>query len=268
MRLLRHLDSANRLCHAALQPDGTALRIEGDVFNDWILTNQVADVRKMLCPIAPTQILGIGLNYRQHAAETGAKLPERPLIFGKSVTCAQNPGDPILLPRHLRSDEVDFEAELGVVIGKTAKNIPPEHALDYVMGYVCANDVSARDHQKRLGGGQWWRGKSFDTFAPFGPVLVTRDEIPDPQDLGIELTLNGEVMQRASTSDMIFSVAALVSFLSGSTTLPAGTVLLTGTPQGVGMARTPPRWLQPGDVVRVTIDGLGTLENPVRAESA
>ncbi|WP_404425025.1 fumarylacetoacetate hydrolase family protein [Nibricoccus sp. IMCC34717] len=268
MRLLRHLDSENRICHAALQPDGTALRVEGGVFTGWIHTGEPADVRKRLCPLQPTQILGIGLNYRQHAAETGAKLPERPLIFGKSVACAQNPGDPIILPRHLRSDEVDFEAELGVVIGRDAKNVPRERALDYVLGYVCANDVSARDHQKRLGGGQWWRGKSFDTFAPLGPVLVTRDEIPDPQALAIELTLNGEVMQRASTSDMIFDVATLVSFLSGSTTLPAGTVILTGTPQGVGMARTPPRWLQPGDVVRVTIEGLGSLENPVVAESA
>ncbi|MDX2185974.1 MAG: fumarylacetoacetate hydrolase family protein [Opitutaceae bacterium] len=268
MRLIRFVDDGNQIRHAALQGDGTALLVEGDVFNNPILTNRVATVRKLLTPIAPVQMLGIGLNYRQHAAETGAKLPERPIIFGKGLGAAQNPGDPIILPTHLPSDEVDYEAELAVVIGKAAKNVPRERALDYVLGYMCGNDVSARDHQKRLGGGQWWRGKSFDTFAPLGPALVTRDEVPNPQALAIRLTVNGEVLQEGSTSDMIFDVATLVSFLSGSTTLPAGTVILTGTPHGVGMARTPPRWLKPGDRVAVTIDQLGTLENPVFREGA
>ena len=167
---------------------------------------------------------------------------------------------------HLRSDEVDYECELAVVIGRTCKNVSRDRALDYVLGYTCANDVSARDWQSKWGGSQWCRGKTFDTFAPLGPCLVTTDEIPNPNALAIKLDIGGEVLQDWNTNDMIFDVPRLVEFLSGSTTLLPGTVILTGTPHGVGFARKPPRWLKPGDVVTVTIEKIGALTNPVVEE--
>ena len=180
---------------------------------------------------------------------------------------AWHPGDPIHLPQHLRSYEVDYECELAVVIGRAGKNIPRAKALEHVLGYTCANDVSARDHQIKLGGGQWCRGKFFDTFSPLGPRLVTADEIPDPNALAISTTLNGQRVQDSHTSDMIFDVPAIIEYLSGSTTLPAGTVILTGTPQGVGMAAKPhPRWLQPCDSVTIEIEKIGALTNPVALE--
>jgi 2-keto-4-pentenoate hydratase/2-oxohepta-3-ene-1,7-dioic acid hydratase in catechol pathway len=168
----------------------------------------------------------------------------------------------------LASHQVDYEAELAVVIGRRCKNVGVDEALAAVLGYTCANDVSARDWQKRpeLGGGQWCRGKSFDTFAPLGPVLVSPAELPDPNALAISTELNGERVQDGHTSDMIFSVAEIIAFLSGSTTLLPGTVILTGTPEGVGMAADPPRWLRPGDQVEITIEAIGTLRNPVLAE--
>jgi 2-keto-4-pentenoate hydratase/2-oxohepta-3-ene-1,7-dioic acid hydratase in catechol pathway len=184
----------------------------------------------------------------------------------KQPSAVQHPGAPILLPRALRSDEVDYEAELAVVIGKECRNATRASALDHVLGYTCANDVSARDWQKQGGGGQWCRGKTFDTFAPLGPCLVTRPDIPDPNALGIKCIVSGEVMQDWSTRDMIFDVPALIEFLSGSTTLMPGTVILTGTPHGVGMARKPPRWLRPGDTVTVEIERIGALTNPVQEE--
>jgi len=170
------------------------------------------------------------------------------------------------LPTHLKSDQVDYEAELAVIIGKRCKNVSKANALDRVLGYTCANDVSARDWQKQYGGSQWCRGKTFDTFAPLGPCLVTRDEIPNPNDLRLRTILNGAVMQDCNTSDMIFDVPTLIEFLSGSTTLLPGTVILTGTPHGVGMARRPPVWLKPGDSVTIEIEGIGQLTNPVRSE--
>jgi 2-keto-4-pentenoate hydratase/2-oxohepta-3-ene-1,7-dioic acid hydratase in catechol pathway len=167
----------------------------------------------------------------------------------------------------LRSDEVDYECELAVVIGRACKNVSPEHALEYVLGYTCANDVSARDHQIKLGGGQWCRGKFFDTFAPLGPRLVTPAGIPNPNALRIRTELNGETVQDSNTNDMAFDVPALISYLSGSTTLVPGTVILTGTPSGVGIAKKPePRWLKPGDVVTIEIEKIGRLTNPVAEE--
>ena len=225
-----------------------------------------SEILHWLAPIEPSSLLCIGLNYRQHAAETGAEIPRYPVLFMKNPAAVQHPGGFIDLPRHLRSEKVDYEVELAVVIGQTARNLTLENAFDVVAGYTCANDVSARDWQKHGGGGQWCRGKSFDTFCPLGPVLADRAEIPDPQRLGLRTRVNGEILQENSTADMIFSVAEILVFLSGSTTLQPGTVILTGTPEGVGMARTPPRWLQPGDVVEVEIDRIGTLRNPVRDE--
>jgi 2-keto-4-pentenoate hydratase/2-oxohepta-3-ene-1,7-dioic acid hydratase in catechol pathway len=194
-------------------------------------------------------------------------VPVQPVLFVKGINTVQNPEDPIILPRHLRSDEVDYECELAVVIGRAAKNVPRARALDYVLGYTCANDVSARDWQLRRGGGQWCRGKFFDTFAPLGPCLVTTDELPNPNALTIRTTLNGQVVQDWNTADMIFDVPALIEFLSGSTTLVPGTVILTGTPHGVGMSAKPePRWLQAGDRVTIEIGSIGALTNPVAAE--
>jgi 2-keto-4-pentenoate hydratase/2-oxohepta-3-ene-1,7-dioic acid hydratase in catechol pathway len=185
----------------------------------------------------------------------------------KSSAAVQNPGDPILLPTHLKSGEVDYECELAVVIGRRCKNVARRAALDYVLGYTCGNDVTARDWQRQWGGSQWCRGKTFDTFAPLGPCLVTKDEIPDPNKLAIKTVLNGRVMQEANTDDMIFDVPTLIEFLSGSTTLLPGTVILTGTPSGVGMARTPPVWLKDGDSVTIEIEKIGRLTNPVRNEA-
>ena len=267
MKIIRYQDSASTIHFGALRADGSAERLTGDLYGELTPTGETADVAKLLAPVAPTQILCIGLNYRQHATETGAKFPERPVLFVKGINTLQNPGDPIELPRALRSDEVDYECELAVVIGKPAKNVSREDALSYVAGYTCCNDVSARDHQIRLGGGQWCRGKFFDTFAPLGPCLVTPDEIPNPNALKIATILNGERVQDWNTNDMIFDVPAIIAYLSGSTTLPAGTVILTGTPHGVGMATKPePRWLRPGDEVTIEIEGIGALTNPVIEE--
>ena len=261
MRIIRYLDSHGQPGFAS-----DNRKISGDIFGQFSLTNEPADVRKVLAPVVPAALPCIGVNYRQHAAETNTKIPDFPVLFFKPVTALQNPGDPIQIPTHLASNEVDYECELAVVIGKTCRNVARRNALDYVLGYTAANDVSARDWQKRWGGGQWCRAKSFDTFAPLGPCLVTRDEIPDPNALAIRTLVNGIERQSSNTRDMIFDVPTLIEFLSGSTTLLAGTVILTGTPAGVGMALKPPVWLQPGDSVTIEIEKIGTLTNPVVRE--
>ena len=230
------------------------------------LDGREATVKRLLAPIQPTSILCIGLNYRRHAAESGARAPERPLLFMKTPNSVQNPGDAIEIPAFMASHKVDYECELAVVIGKPCKNATRETALNYVLGYTCANDVSARDWQLEWGGGQWCRGKSFDTFSPLGPCLVTTDEISNPNALRIQTMLNEETVQDWNTNDMIFDVPALIAFLSGSNTLLPGTVILTGTPHGVGMAAKPPRWLKAGDNVIVEIEGIGQLVNPVIEE--
>ncbi|MCE5267234.1 MAG: fumarylacetoacetate hydrolase family protein, partial [Planctomycetaceae bacterium] len=168
MKIIRYLNSDREVRYASLQPDGTSLELDGDIFGQYSVTSRPATVAKLLAPIAPSNIMCIGLNYRRHAAEGGRKLPEFPVLFMKNTGAVQNPGDPILLPGRLRSEQVDYECELAVVIGRTCKNVPRQRALDYVLGYTCGNDVSARDWQNRWGGGQWCRGKTFDTFAPLG----------------------------------------------------------------------------------------------------
>jgi 2,4-didehydro-3-deoxy-L-rhamnonate hydrolase len=214
-------------------------------------------------PIArPEKIVAIGLNYEDHAAETGAEIPDKPVVFTKYPNTIIGPGAPIRIPP--LTEQVDYEAELAVVIGRRAKNVSEAEALDYVFGYLNANDVSARDLQFSEGG-QWTRSKSIDTFLPLGPYVATRDEIPDPQNLFIRAILNGETVQDGTTSRMIFSVAELVSFLSQGMTLEPGDVIITGTPPGVGMARDPQLWMKPGDEVSIEIEGLGTLTNPVEA---
>ena len=267
MKIIRHQNANGIVEHAALQPDGTARRIEGDLFGCYSVTGDVVKPGKLLAPIQPTAILCIGLNYRKHAEESNAPIPQHPVLFMKSPGAVQNPGDDIVLPRHLQSDEVDYECELAVIIGKPCKNVSKANALDYVLGYTCANDVSARDWQIKRGGSQWCRGKTFDTFAPLGPCLVLKDEIPDPNTLRIQTILNGKTMQDSNTSDMIFDIPTLVEFLSGSTTLLPGTVILTGTPQGVGAAMKPPVFLQSGDKVTIEIEKIGALTNPVVLEA-
>jgi 2-keto-4-pentenoate hydratase/2-oxohepta-3-ene-1,7-dioic acid hydratase in catechol pathway len=266
MHILRYLDDQGSIRYAAQKPDGSRWRITGDILGAWEVTSEPAGSGKLLAPVTPANLFCIGLNYRRHAEEGKAKIPQFPVVFMKATTAVQNPGDPIILPRHLRSDEVDYEGELAVVIGRRCRNARKEEALDYVLGYTCANDVSARDWQGRWGGSQWCRGKTFDTFAPLGPHLVLTDEIPDPAKLKLKTILNGKVMQDWRTDDMIFDVPALIAFLSGSTTLLPGTVILTGTPHGVGFARVPPVWLRAGDSLTVAIDGIGELSNPIVEE--
>jgi 2-keto-4-pentenoate hydratase/2-oxohepta-3-ene-1,7-dioic acid hydratase in catechol pathway len=267
MKIVRYQDAAGATHYGVHHADGSTTVLEGDLFGARRDTGKPADVAKVLAPLVPTDIFCIGLNYRRHAEEGKQPIPEWPVLFMKSTSAAQNPGDPIILPRKLRSDAVDYECELAVVIGKPCKNVSRSEALSYVLGYTCANDVSARDWQRDKGGGQWCRGKTFDTFAPLGPVLVTADEITNPNTLGIRTKLNGETMQEWNTDDMIFDVPTLIEFLSGSTRLLPGAVILTGTPHGVGFARKPPVFLQPGDIVTIEIDNIGALTNPVIAEA-
>src|SRR4051812_10332703 len=263
MKIVRYQNQLGQIEHGALDASGKTFKLRGDIFDKPEITNEAASVSKVLAPIAPITILGIGLNYRKHAAESGAKIPEYPVLFVKGLNTVQNPNDPIEIPTFLKSDEVDYECELAVVIGKRCKNVRRADALKYVLGYMCGNDVSARDWQKQKGGSQWCRGKFFDTFAPLGPCLVTADEIPNPNTLRIKTILNGVAVQDWNTDDMIFDVPTLIEFLSGSTTLLPGTVILTGTPHGVGFARNPPVWLKAGDTVTIEIEKIGALTNPV-----
>ncbi len=217
---------------------------------------------KLLAPVQPPNIIAIGTNYMGHIQETKAPTPERPLIFLKATTSLADPGQAIQLPR-IAPDHVDYEAELAVVIGRTARHVAERDALDYVFGYTCANDVSQRLCQKTLDR-QWARGKSFDTFCPLGPWIET--EIDDPQTLGIRSRLNGQTMQDSNTARLIFDVRKLVSYISDAMTLLPGTIILTGTPDGVGDARDPAIYLRDGDTIEVEIDGIGILRNPVVAE--
>jgi 2-keto-4-pentenoate hydratase/2-oxohepta-3-ene-1,7-dioic acid hydratase in catechol pathway len=265
MKIIRYEDLSGIIRYGSQDPDGRTVELAGDIFDSPTPTGKAAEIKKQLAPIAPANLIGIGLNYRRHAEESGAKIPERPIVFIKLTNSLQHPGEPIELPPS--SHEVDYECELAVVIGKSCKDVSPEQSLDYVLGYTCANDVSARDWQLKWGGNQWCRGKSFDTFSPLGPALVTADEIPNPNQLKIQTILNSDIVQDWNTSDMIFDVPTLISYLSQSTTLLPGTVILTGTPHGVGMAAKPPRYLRPGDTVSISLEKIGTLTNPVVASS-
>ncbi len=266
MKIARFLDGDGIVRWGVPKGDRADL-LHGSIFETLRPSDTYLDVERYLAPVEPPAILCIGLNYRAHAEETRAKIPQFPVVFMKQPGALQDPEGAIELPRHLESQKVDFEGELAIVIGRTAKNVSKEDALNYVLGYTIANDVSARDWQKEWGGSQWCRGKTFDTFCPVGPYIVTADEIPNPNALELTTRLNGEIVQQTNTSDMIFDVPELISFLSGSTTLHPGTLILTGTPSGVGMAREPQLWLKAGDTVEITIDGIGTLSNPVIEES-
>jgi 2-keto-4-pentenoate hydratase/2-oxohepta-3-ene-1,7-dioic acid hydratase in catechol pathway len=265
MRLLRHLTPAGP-AYAALQADGSAFEVTGDLLaGTHRVTDRVTKPGNPLAPlpIPPPAIICIGLNYAKHAAEGKTAPPERPIWFMKLPGALQNPGEPIRLPVNQPTTKADYEAELAIVLGRECRNATRENALSYVLGYTCANDVSARDWQRDWSGGQWNHAKSFDTFCPLGPVLVTPDELPNPNALRIRSILNGVVMQDSNTADMIFDVRTIIAFLSADKTLPAGTVILTGTPEGVGFARRPPVWLKTGDTITIEIEGIGTLSNPV-----
>jgi 2-keto-4-pentenoate hydratase/2-oxohepta-3-ene-1,7-dioic acid hydratase in catechol pathway len=242
----------------------TARRLESD-------PNAFADAKKkgLLVPSGdaywfapvprPGKLVCIGLNYRDHADESGLAVPKAPVIFSKFSSCVIAPGEPIIIPPS--SEKVDYEAELAVVIGRRATRVKADRAYDHVLGYTALNDVSARDFQ--FGDGQWQRGKSCDTFAPMGQTIVTTDEIPDPHSLRISLTLNGTVMQDSNTSQLIFRIPELIEYITASTTLEPGDVIATGTPAGVGFARKPPVFLKAGDQVEVMIEKIGGLGNPI-----
>ncbi|MBJ7258705.1 MAG: fumarylacetoacetate hydrolase family protein [Chthoniobacterales bacterium] len=264
MRIARVADSGGHLCRAVpTEKTGVYRELRGSWLDGFAETGREITGARLLAPADPVAIYAIGLNYGDHAAETGAPIPEFPVLFSKNPRAVIGPGEAIRLPRRLRSDEVDAEAELAVVLARDCRNATRENAMEFVAGFTCANDVSARDWQKKRSGGQWCRAKSFDTFCPLGPWIVTPEELPSPLHLPIRGRLNGTVMQESNTSQMIFDVPALIEFLSADTTLPAGSIILTGTPHGVGMARHPPVWLQPGDTIEIEIGGIGTLSNPV-----
>jgi 2-keto-4-pentenoate hydratase/2-oxohepta-3-ene-1,7-dioic acid hydratase in catechol pathway len=264
MQIVRFL-SGGQIYQGKRIDDSSAFQMEGNLFADHRVTDRKLKIDKLLAPLVPQDILCIGLNYREHARESNSAIPENPMLFIKAGNTLSNPFDAIPLPR--RSNQVDYECELAIVIGKTARDVSRAEALKYVLGYTCANDVSARDWQreKSLGGGQFCRGKSFDGFCPLGPWIVTADEIPNPNALRLSTTLNGKVMQDHTTGDMIFDVPTLIESLSSTMTLRPGAVILTGTPQGVGFARTPPVWLKDGDRTIIEIERIGKLENTFKA---
>lgn len=264
MRIARAIGRDGCVLHA--EPAGESglfHELAGSWSGGFRRTGRTIENVRLLPPVQPGTIYAIGLNYRDHAAETGAPLPDYPVLFFKNPRAVVGPGEAVRLPRHLRSDEVDAEAELAVVLARECLDATRGNAMDFVAGFTCANDVSARDWQLQRSGKQWCRAKSFDTFCPLGPWIVTPDEFADPLHLAIAGRLNGDTVQRGNTSQMIFDVPALIEFLSADTTLPAGSVILTGTPHGVGMARKPPVWLRPGDRTEVEIEGIGILANPV-----
>lgn len=250
--------------YGLLEGEDTLAPLKGGLFDPVEKTGEIINVQEVtryLPPVDPPNILALGRNYREHAAETADEPPKAPLLFIKANTSLIAHEDEIVLPA-VAPDQVDYEAELAVIIGRKARHVPRERALDYVFGYTCGHDVSARDCQ--FSDGQWARAKSFDTFAPLGPVVVTGI---DPGNLRVRMRLNGETVQDQSTADMIFDVPFLVSYLSHSITLLPGTVIYTGTPSGVGFARKPQRFLRPGDVCEVDIEGIGVLRNRVIAET-
>ena len=253
--MVRSLLRLGNRFHGVIPPPRREVKTRAPVPDRWLLLSGSLPIER------PGKIVCVGLNYRDHAEEQGLELPPRPLLFAKWQSALGGPGDPIVLPRS--SAEVDYEAELGVVIGIRARGLSVDDALEVVAGYVCVNDVTARDVQ--FAEGQWTRAKSFDSFCPVGPELVPAAGIDDPQALGIRCLVNGEALQDSTTAHMVFSVAEILAFVSETITLEPGDLIATGTPAGVGYTRTPPRFLAAGDEVTVEIEGVGALTNPVRA---
>ncbi len=267
MKIIRFSTKKGTTCFGAVDGAGeiTARIIEGDILGDFTVTDRIERVDKILAPIDPPNVFALGFNYRKHAEEANAEPPEIPEVFMKATSSVTGHRAQIMLPK-AGPQEVDYEAELAVIIGKTAKNITPEEAYSHIVGYCCANDVSARDWQWKKQKIQWVRAKSFDTFCPLGPWIVPKEDIADPHNLAIRMLLNGQVMQDSNTAHMIFDVYRIVSDLSASVTLLPGTVILTGTPEGVGFTRRPPVFLSEGDEVTVHIEGIGMLTNTVTTE--
>lgn len=261
MKIAR-IQHGSQISHAIVE-DGQYRLIDGDIFGQWKSGDKTikAEKAKLLAPVVPPQIICIGANYRKHCVECGAPIPDAPIVFFKLCTALAEPGQTVYLPKAAPS-EVDWEAELVIVIGKRGKHIPQDKVDEYILGYTCGNDVSARDCQLRIDK-QWARGKSFDTFAPIGPWIATGI---DGDKLDIAMRVNGQVMQQSNTSDMIFSCRYLVSFLSQCVTLLPGSIIMTGTPSGVGMGRKPQIFLKSGDKMTVEIEGIGELTNPVAGE--
>lgn len=267
MKIIRFLSEDKKIFHGIyneVEP-ATARLIAGNIFGDYKITEKKKPVMRFLPPLAPVNILALGINYKKHGDETAMSYPEQPILFLKATTSIAGHQGPIILPS-AGPDQVDYEAELAVIIGRSAKNIKINEVMDYIMGYTCANDVSARDWQFNKQKGQWARGKSFDTFCPLGPWIVPKEEITDPDNLDIKTILNGKIVQDSNTSQMIFNIREIISNLSKSLTLLPGTVILTGTPDGVGYTGKPPLFLKDGDVVSVEIEKIGTLTNRVVRE--
>lgn len=264
MKIVRFKDSEGAIRLGTNPAGGRVQEVIETEDGSYATSGRTMTINHYLPPVQPAAVFCIGLNYRQHAEETGMELPEYPVLFMKNPASAVGHEQDIVLPESCRKKaQADFEAELTVVMGRAAKNVSAKEAFSYVKGYTIGNDVSARWWQKQAGGGQWVRGKSFDTFCPLGPVMVTADEIPNPGNLAISCKVNGKTMQESSTSDMIFSIERLIEYLSEDTTLLPGTVILTGTPSGVGVARKPPVFLKPGDRIEMHIEKIGSLANTV-----
>ncbi|KKZ64724.1 hypothetical protein EMCG_09396 [[Emmonsia] crescens] len=279
-RLIRFLSKDGRIyygdpllaAHATdISHATTARLITGDIFHSPTLTSTTKPISRLLSPLAQKDISSIrclGLNYAQHAAEANMPVPKYPILFYKPPAALAGPGDDIPIPGIAQEcPGVDYECELVIVMGKQCRDVPEEEALEYVLGYTVGNDVSHREWQLKRGGGQWGIGKGFDGWAPVGPGIVTTKVLGDAGDLGIETRLNGVVVQRSSTRDMIFGVRRTVAWLSRGCTLGPGDLIFTGTPQGVGMGRNPPLWLKHGDKVEVSLEGVGTCENRVVFEN-
>lgn len=268
MKIVRFISEENQEHYGLYDPEfpNDAKVIEGNILGEFTITSNLSKIKIFLPPIEPCNILALGLNYRKHADETKMAHPEIPVLFIKATTSVLGHLAPILLPA-AGPIRVDYEAELAIVIAKKVKNVSYSEAEDCIFGYTCANDVSARDWQLEKQNKQWARGKSFDTFCPLGPYLTTRDEISDPQKLRIRTIINGNILQDSSTADMIFDIQAIISDLSRSLTLMPGTVILTGTPEGVGFTRKPPVYLKDGDNVTIEIESIGKLTNPVEREA-
>ena len=264
MRLIRFLDCDGKVRYGRPADPERAFPVVGDIYTEYEVADRPIPILARLAPVDPPNIFAIGRNYVEHAKEMSAEVEKEPLIFLKATTSVIGPDEPIILPASA-PDEVDFEAELAVVIGRPARNVPESRAMEHVLGFTAANDVTARDCQKRRDK-QWARGKSFDTFCPLGPDLVPAGSL-DPGRLTVRSILNGREMQSGNTGDMIFSVSFLVSYLSHQFRLLPGTVILTGTPPGVGAARTPPVFLRAGDVIEVEIEAIARLTNRVEAAS-
>jgi 2-keto-4-pentenoate hydratase/2-oxohepta-3-ene-1,7-dioic acid hydratase in catechol pathway len=264
MKIYRVVTVAGETIHAGRPDSEIFYRLSGS-FPDFELTDESVSVAKILPPLVPPAIYIVGYNYSSNPVKAREEAGPYPVIVMKAASTVIADGESIELPRHLISDEVDYEGELAVIIGKAAKNIAYEDADEYIMGYTVANDLTARDWQRQGAGGQWVRGKNFDTFCPLGPAIVTRDAVDLAKGLRLQTRVNGVLRQDDTTDSMIFSISEVIAFLSGNNTLLPGTVILTGTPTGTGKHQNPPEYLKSGDVVCVEIEGLGRLQNPVLA---